>query len=49
MSFLPIVIPAEAGIQIYLDKSLLYFWFHSIRLRGHKFSGNSLGFPLPRE
>ena len=43
------VIPAEAGIQRYLDKSLLYFWFHAIRLRGHKLSGNKPGFPLPRE
>jgi hypothetical protein len=27
--FLLIVIPAEAGIQRYLDKSLLYFCFHA--------------------
>jgi hypothetical protein len=35
------VIPAKAGIQTYLDKSLSYFWFPasagtSTRLRGHR-------------
>jgi len=43
------VIPAEAGIQTYLDKSLSYFWFPasagtSTRLRGHR-----PGFLLPQE
>jgi hypothetical protein len=27
MLFFKNVIPAEAGIQRYLDKNLLYFWF----------------------
>jgi hypothetical protein len=43
------VIPAEAGIQKYLDKSLLYFWIHATRLRENKHSGNNPGFPLSRE
>jgi hypothetical protein len=43
------VIPAEAGIQKYLDKSLLYFWIPTTPLRGHKLSVKKPGFPPSRE
>ncbi len=42
------VIPAEAGIQRYLDISFLYFWYPAIRLHKQKLSWNKSGFLLPR-
>jgi hypothetical protein len=43
------VIPAEAGIQTYLDKSLSYFWFPASAGTSTCLRGNKPGFLLPQE